>query len=175
MSLTERFWKKVRKEPNGCWPFIGGLNTSGYGNFSLNKRYSTNASRVAYLLCRGPIPLGMVVCHQCDNPACVRPDHLFLGTPADNTRDAAQKGRMAHGEKHPAHKIRGADVIQIRQKYNSGIPTRIIAREYGLAQNHVARILRGTAWSRIGGPLQSRLGRWEFRRRFGYTSLWRTF
>lgn len=96
-TREELFWSKVTPEPmSGCWLWTAGVSGSGYGRFSRShgKRGMDTASRVAWTLRVGPIPPGMLICHRCDNPPCVNPDHLFLGTARDNIRDAARKGRL---------------------------------------------------------------------------------
>lgn len=93
--LTERLWLKVRKG-DGCWTFTGARNGYGYGVLIETvdgQRHERLAHRVAWSEANGPIPAGMVICHHCDNPPCVRPDHLFLGTHADNMADMIAKGR----------------------------------------------------------------------------------
>ncbi len=88
---SARFWQKVQKG-DGCWEWQGSRNKLGYGITSLRGR-AIRAHRVSWEIVNGPIPDGLLVCHRCDNPACVRPDHLFLGTQIDNLRDMRTKGR----------------------------------------------------------------------------------
>lgn len=92
-SLAERFWEKVVKS-EGCWEWSGARSKHGrYGIINVGGR-STKAHRVSWELNRGPIPPGAKVLHHCDNPPCVRPDHLFIGTQADNLADGRRKGRI---------------------------------------------------------------------------------
>jgi hypothetical protein len=90
MTVEERFWAKVRKG-DGCWEW-NAAKRLGYGKFAYEGKV-IDAHRLSWLLHFGPIPEGMLICHRCDNPPCVRPDHLFLGTRADNTHDMDAKGR----------------------------------------------------------------------------------
>lgn len=95
---VERFWSHVQKG-EGCWYWVSSKNPKGYGLFWVDGKYQV-ATRFIYSLLRGTIGCGLLVCHTCDNPSCVRPDHLFLGTSLDNNRDAKRKGRTAKGERH---------------------------------------------------------------------------
>lgn len=96
----DRFWAKVRKGED-CWEWQGGRNSRGYGVFYKDGRRSRQelAHRVSYELAYGPIPSGVFACHSCDNPPCVHPDHLFLGTGLDNSRDSTDKGRHRNQKK----------------------------------------------------------------------------
>lgn len=105
------FWSLVQKT-EGCWLWLGNLESGGYGRVWRNRR-RVKAHRVAWELTNGPIPDGLFACHHCDNKKCVRPDHIFLGTPADNMQDWTRKGknRLANdrslwqrGDQHWTHR-----------------------------------------------------------------------
>lgn len=90
----ERFLALIERTESGCWLWIGVLNAHGYGDFWMDGRIR-RAHRAAWLIFRGPITPGLFVCHRCDRPACVNPDHLFLGSGSENMKDCARKGRLA--------------------------------------------------------------------------------
>ena len=122
-----------------------------YGRFKMNGR-SILAHRYAYEQAHGPIPDGMMVLHRCDNPRCVNPAHLRLGTHAENMADMALKGRASRhgipprhaGDAHPRAKVTQADVEAIRSRRASGATTSALAREYGVSATHIRRIVNGT-------------------------------
>lgn len=141
MTTTyERFWAKVRKSDNGCWEWTANGNNYGYGKLRVGSRTdgsrrSIRAHRLAYELACGPIPVGMNVCHRCDNRRCVRPDHLFLGTTQDNIRDRVAKGRSSNAHKGKTHCKRGHEFTPEntqKQKYGRKCRTCERLREHKL-------------------------------------------
>ncbi len=147
----DRFWDKVEEavERDGCWTWLGFKNKKGYGMFWLkgSMRY---AHRVAWTLERGPIPADLQVCHHCDNPPCVRPDHLFLGTAKANVHDSMKKGRClrARGERVAGSKLSGFEVLEIRKKYRPGLGPKLAA-EFGINRMTVTQIIRRDTWKHI--------------------------
>ncbi|MCL4296410.1 MAG: HNH endonuclease [Anaerolineae bacterium] len=119
MISTERFWSKVEKTED-CWIWTGAKSKHGYGRFKVERRLVL-PHRFAYEVTYGSIPDGYLICHRCDNPSCVRPDHLFLGTYKDNAVDAYLKGRMGfpelRGSQRGSSKLTENDVKEIRDLY----------------------------------------------------------
>lgn len=149
--LAERFWEKVdKRSPDECWIWKGNKSPQGYG-FIVTDQKMYRSHRVCYELCNGPIPKGMYVCHRCDNPQCVNPSHLWLGTPAENNRDRANKKRNNHtfGELHPSAKINSADVVEIRKMAEQGVRQRDIATLYGITQHSVWSIIHRKTWQHV--------------------------
>lgn len=133
---------------SGCWNWIRSLaGSSGYGQMYYNGQ-DRRAHRVAWILFRGPIPAGLYVLHHCDNPRCVNPDHLFLGTIADNTADMMAKGRdnPRRGERSPHHKLTEEDVREIRSSSLSGAA---MARKFQMGEAEISRIRRGVRWKHV--------------------------
>lgn len=155
-SLEARFWPKVCK--NGpilksmeteCWIWTGSRLTEGYGNLKGEAGIALRSHRASWELTFGKIESGLKVLHKCDNPSCVRPDHLFLGTDADNANDRDRKGRCragkgtAKGDADNQTKVSDADVIEIRAKYATGNYSQIrLAGEYNLSQPQISRLVR---------------------------------
>jgi hypothetical protein len=138
-TIEERFWAKVRVTPH-CWEWQASLHTQGYGQIGVG-RTPRLAHRVSYELHYGPIPDGLVVRHRCDNKICVNPDHLLLGTAADNSRDAMERGLLPYGDRNPQTRLTVKQVAEIRAQ--RGVPQKDLAARYGVTQAHISNIQIG--------------------------------
>lgn len=151
-----RFWGLVKKlTGDGCWVWQGATSTHmHYGCMSLGQRGSVQyAHRISWELAQGPIPPGLCVLHRCDNPPCVRPGHLFLGTRRDNMADKVAKGRQPCGEKSGGVVLVEAQVMEILTAYATGeVPVLGLAREYGVEEATVRAIVNGQTWTHVPGP-----------------------
>jgi len=150
----KRFWDKVQKT-NNCWLWTASKKSTGYGTFGFAKKVH-KAHRVSWILHNGHIPEGLCVCHKCDNPSCVRPDHLFLGTVIENVRDRDRKKRKSQGRGHSAtirnRKLTEWDVKAIRWLTDQGTCQCDLAKAFGVSKANVSAIIKKTAWSHVGGP-----------------------
>jgi hypothetical protein len=121
-----------------------------YGRFKF-RGVEYHAHRVSWELANGPIPEGLLVCHRCDNPPCVNPAHLFLGTQADNLADRDAKGRAVYrrGSKNGAAKLTEESVRHIRRRLKEGELQKTLAAEYGVSQSLIAQIRKGQVWGHV--------------------------
>ena len=157
--LIDRFLSKVNQKESGCWIWTGAIGTSGYGEMGINKK-KIRAHRVAYELYVGPIKelpgsdfRGTCVMHTCDNPACVNPEHLRLGTHADNMADKKAKNRFVCrpllGEKHQNAKLKADDIYLIRSLNYVGAGLQQIAEVFGVSRGTVHKVLIGNTWAHV--------------------------
>lgn len=138
------------EQRGACREWVGARFESGYGLIRLEGR-TRRAHRVSYESVYGPIPDGLMVRHTCDNPPCINPEHLILGTAKDNMTDAVTRGRISHGEGHAWHKVTAKQVAEIRDQARAGATQQSLADEYGIDQTQVSRIVRGKSWRNEAG------------------------
>lgn len=149
-QLRDKLLSRIAVNGN-CWEWQGAKNSKGYGSISIGGVVIL-AHRLSYRVHYGKLG-DSLVCHRCDNPKCVNPAHLFLGSSADNARDMLSKGR---GNPNPNRKISAADARAIREKFATRkYKVTQLANEYGLAREYIYSILRGEYWSNAGGPLSN--------------------
>lgn len=161
MNWEHRFWSRV-SIGDGCWEWLGCRDRDGYG--LCGRSYgSTRANRVVLILANGPIPPGLCALHRCDNPSCVRPSHLFLGTHADNSADSKAKGRhargpthyaatspecLARGERNGLAKLTRDAVVTIRRRRSEGATYAALAAEFGISHD-TARDVCVSTWRHV--------------------------
>ena len=153
--LGEGFWARVQTTglPKACWEWTGARLVSGYGVIQLpgipSKFLAHRISMALFLDLKLAALNGLEVCHECDNPRCVRPDHLFIGTHADNMRDGASKRRWPHGTRHHNSKLTEDQVRQIRRRVAAGESQATMCREFGLTSNAVHAVIHRRTWTHV--------------------------
>jgi hypothetical protein len=151
-DTEKRFWDKVEKrEPDQCWKWKGAVASHGYGSMAI----SLMAHRVAWGIAHGSVPTKNIhVLHKCDDPLCVNPSHLFLGSHQDNMLDKEAKGRGNHpfGSNHGRAKLTENLVKEIWKDRQNGKSQRFLARKYGVARSGIRQILRGISWKHVKSP-----------------------
>jgi hypothetical protein len=154
IGTDKRFWSKVDiRTTDECWPWNASSTPLGYGKFGRGGRYGgwEFAHRMAYRLCSGEIPDDASVLHRCDNPPCCNPNHLWLGSQADNIHDMDKKGRRVNpprfGENNGGAKLTAAQVKEIRREYsNGGVKQCELATKYGISYQQVHNIVNNHSW-----------------------------
>jgi hypothetical protein len=150
-ALIKRFFEKFGVgQSNECWNWKASTAGRGYGQIKLPKtRKQIYAHRLSYEIHNGELPDGMMVLHSCDNPRCVNPAHLSLGTGKENLEDMAMKGRHLYGERNTEHKLTEEQVNAIFDLSESGMSQHEISRRFDVGQPQVGRILRGERWLHV--------------------------
>lgn len=139
--------KKIVTE-DGCWEWSGATDKDGYGVMGIRRRGQFRVHRVSFSEYVGEIPIGLMVCHTCDNRKCFNPEHLFVGTAKDNTQDMLLKGRgfRPSGEDHPNSKVTKKQVEEIKLLRSEGETLSSLADKYGVSFQHISAICRGICW-----------------------------
>jgi HNH endonuclease len=148
IPLEERFWEKATPQ-GSCLLWNRGRNSCGYGIILGPERKVLIASRVAWQLVNGQIPKGFCVMHKCDQPSCIEPKHLFLGTHADNMADRAKKGRYNnHHENNPNHKLDWTIVKDIRRQFVEGISRKELAKKFKFSSTLIQDVVSFKRWNK---------------------------
>lgn len=157
LEVVERFHEKwIVNEKSGCWEWTASLAGKGYGQMKVpGTRRQEYSHRISYMIHCGEIPEGMQVCHTCDNPKCVKPSHLFLGTSGDNHLDMKEKGRHLNGERNKNAKLTEEQVRRIHKLSEQGMSQGKIGKAFGVSQGQVYRILHGIQWQHIYREIKS--------------------
>lgn len=149
MNLIHRRFKKYYTESSsGCWNWTASIQNSGYGKFRVGDKMMSS-HRVSYLIYKGEIPENMNVCHKCDNKLCVNPDHLFLGSQADNIRDKIKKGRQTNGEKAWNAKLTKTQVKVIREAHKNGFQMKQIRDYFKISWTSISNIINKKRWGHV--------------------------
>lgn len=144
-SFERRFLKRVKKTRK-CWIWTGPLNNNGYGRITYGGASTTGlVHRASWIFFNSkPVPVGLNVLHDCDNPRCVNPRHLHVGTQKKNIEEMCQRGRGVIGEDHPLSKLSNSDVVRIKTLLNkTNIYRRLISKEFNVSTTLIDRIAWG--------------------------------
>ena len=154
--------ERIVESDKGCWVWQGGVTTGGYGSAHVGRK-TYRAHRISWVVFRGDIPIGLWVLHTCDNPPCINPEHLYLGTRADNDQDAKDRNRLATGDRHgmrlhPESVPRGerqgssrltADIVRQMRILAGSMTQCALAQQFGITQVHVGRIINRQEWAHV--------------------------
>ncbi len=160
-EAQRRFWSYVNKVAGDeCWNWILPTKREGYGLFGMKTCKQYGAHRISWILFhRKPVPIGMLICHHCDNPSCVNPAHLFLGTSRDNNRDRHMKGRSklpiltpekaARGERCANSKLKTEQVLEIRRRHKDGTTAKSLASMFKVSERAIGQIVHRETWRHV--------------------------
>lgn len=149
-AVIARFWERVdRRGPEECWLWLGPERGKGYGGLTYGRTVRLYAHQVSYVLHKGPIPPGLCVCHRCDVRRCCNPDHLWLGTIADNLGDMARKGRSQQGRRHWNVRLFEGDIPVILALRAQGMTYKALGAQFGISPRTVRKITERKIWRHV--------------------------
>lgn len=155
-KTKERLLSHISVDCNGCWNWTASKNSGGYGNIGIGSRTNggrktAKAHRVSFYVFKGIDPKGFDVCHVCDNPSCINPEHLFLGTEKDNMQDMVRKGRQAHipSHLHGSAKLTDAAVLEAKKLREAGVSFYSMAKKYGVYRETIRKAVIGKTWKHL--------------------------
>ena len=157
-EAIRRFMHHVQRTEGGCWLWTGNRDGKGYGHYRQG-RLQLRAHRLSYAVHVGEIPHGLFVCHRCDVRLCVNPEHLFLGTALENSRDMVSKGRSPHGERSGHNTVTEDQVREMHSLYLAGESQARIARRFHVSRGLVCEVMRGRTWRHLDLPAVEGLAR----------------
>lgn len=152
IPLKARLERHTIPEPNsGCWLWAGAVSPNGYGTTRIGGRHGVTRGvhQASWMVHRGSIPAGLFVCHHCDVKVCINPDHLYLGTAAQNTQDATDRGRIKRGEERRNARLSDEIVRTIRRMSAEWASSREIGISVGVDPRHVRYVLQGRIWGHV--------------------------
>jgi len=157
-NLRNKLLKNIEISQSGCWEWKGKFRDNGYGVFTVFKKKIQSCHRASWLIHNGEIPKGLYVCHKCDNKKCCNPDHLYLGTALQNTKDAIERGLFPNGpnkkkgkvgSKNIKAKLNENDVLDIKKLIVNNEKTRDIAERYNVSKSTILSIRKGKTWTHL--------------------------
>jgi len=146
-SAEDMFWFYTDVQ-DGCWNWTSNIQSKGYGTLTWQRKM-TYAHRLSYEIHYGPIPSGAFVCHTCDNPSCVNPEHLFIGSPKDNSSDMVAKNRQCKGSAFPQSKLTTRDIKEMRRLRNNGYTYQRLADRYKISKSHARHCVNKRYWKHV--------------------------
>lgn len=145
---VERIFFSHIEKTDSCWIWKGTISVYGYGQIQVGKKH-VHAHRYSWIFHKGVIPEKMFVCHSCDNTKCVNPNHLFIGTAKDNSKDMVYKKRHCFGEKNGNHKYSESTIRLIVDMYNTGLSIRSVSKKMGIPFSTIQQVLSKKEWKHL--------------------------
>lgn len=163
LALVKRGWDEVdhSRELGPCWRVRGAHTGNGYVQVAVTPARKMSAHRAAYIAWKGQIGPGMVVRHMCDNPPCINPEHLLVGTQKENRRDAVERDRTVFGSNHSQSKLTEGDARRIVELRNQGVGSTALSEMFGVSRTIIKKIVNGVLWGRATHDIPRSVPKWS--------------